>query len=102
MKVKSLKRRIYQEIEADPFYFCDDNGNVTIFEDDYITRKYFTLRAIKESIIKKSSNNKSMVWVRDGKVIVSAPRGIELTEHFAEFLSTDEGMLVSEEIKKRS
>ena len=64
MKVKSLKRRIYQEIEADPFYFCDDNGNVTIFEDDYITRKYFTLRAIKESIIKKSSNNKSMVWVR--------------------------------------
>ena len=102
MKVKSLKRRIYQEIEADPFYFCDDNGNVTIFEDDYITRKYFTLRAIKESIIKKSSNNKSMVWVRDGKVIVSAPRGLELTEHFADFLSTDEGMLVSEEIKKRS
>lgn len=102
MGIKSLKRRIYQEIEADPYFFVDDKGNVNIFEDDYITRKYFVLRAIREGIIKKSPNNKSMLWVKGNEVIASAPRGVELTEFFTDFLASDEGMLVSEEIKKRS
>ncbi len=102
MGLKSLKRRIYQEIESNPLYFCDEDGNVNIFEDDYVTRKYFALRAIKEAIIKKSANNKSMVWVKDGKNIATAPRGLELIEYFADFLGTEEGMLVSEEIKRRS
>lgn len=102
MQMSSLKRRLYQEIESNPWYFCDDHGNVTVFEDDYITRKYFILRAIKEAVIKKSANTKSMVWVRDNKSIVSAPRGVELTDYFTDFLATEEGMLVAEEIKKRS
>lgn len=102
MSPQSLKRRIYQEVENNPLYFADDNFNVTIFEDDYINRKYFVLRAIKEAVIKKSPNNKSMVWVRDNKMIATAPRGLELVEYFADFLSTEEGMLVSEEIKRRS
>jgi len=102
MSPQSLKRRIYQEIENNPLYFSDDNYNVTIFEDDYVNRKYFVLRAIKEAIIKKSPNNKSMVWVKDNKIIATAPRGLELVEYFADFLGTEEGMLVSEEIKRRS
>lgn len=102
MGMQSLKRRIYQEIESNPEYFCDDDGNVTIFNDDYISRKYFVLRAIKEAVIKKSVNNKSMVWVRDGKTIATAPRGVELTDFFTDFLATEDGMLVAEEIKKRS
>lgn len=102
MGVKSLKRRIYQEIEANPYYFVDDNGNVTVFEDDYISRKYFVLRAIKEQVIKKSVNKKSMVWVKDNSLIATAPRGVELVDFFTDFLSTEEGMLVAEEIKRRS
>tara|TARA_R110000851_G_scaffold185529_2_gene334817 strand:+ start:289 stop:1077 length:789 start_codon:yes stop_codon:yes gene_type:complete len=102
MGMKSLKRRIYQEIESNPFYFVDDDGDVTVFEDDYINRKYFVLRAIKEAVIKKSPTNKSMVWVRDNKTIATAPRGVELTDFFTDFLATEDGMLVAEEIKKRS
>lgn len=102
MGVKSLKRRIYQEVESDPYFFLDDHGNVDIFDDDYISRKYFVLRAIKEVIIKKSSNNKSMLWAKDNSTIATAPRGTELTEWFTDFLTSDEGMLVAEEIKKRS
>tara|TARA_R110000796_G_scaffold59371_4_gene136839 strand:- start:11909 stop:12748 length:840 start_codon:yes stop_codon:yes gene_type:complete len=102
MSPKSLKRRIYQEIENNPLYFADDSFQVTIFQDDYINRKYFVLRAVKEAIIKKSPNGKSMLWVRDNKTIVTAPRGLELVEYFADFLGTEEGMLVGEEIKRRS
>ncbi len=40
MGIESLKRVIYNEIDNDPYYFMDDKGNVTIFEDDVIKRKY--------------------------------------------------------------
>lgn len=102
MGLSSLKRRIYQEIESNPWYFCDDSGKVTIFEDSYINRRYFVLRAIKEAVIKKSPNNKSMVWVRDNSTIASAPLGVQLVDFFTDFLATEEGMLVAEEIKRRS
>ena len=102
MGLKSLKRRLYQEIESNPYYFCDDNGKVTIFDDDFISRKYFVLRALREAVIKKSPNNKSISWVRDGKVIATAPRGLELVDYFTDFLGTEDGMLVAEEIKRRS
>lgn len=102
MGMESLKRVIYNEIDADPHYFVDDKGNVTIFEDDLIKRKYLILRAIKEGIIKKSPNNRTMVWSKDNKVIATAPRSIELIEYFADYLSTEEGMLVLEEINRRS
>jgi hypothetical protein len=102
MGIESLKRVIYNEIDNDPKYFVDEKGNVTIFEDDGIKRKYLILRAIKEGIIKKSVNNRSMVWAKDNKVIATAPRSIELVEYFSDYLSTEEGMLVLEEITRRS
>lgn len=102
MGIESLKRVIYNEIDNDPKYFVDENNNVTIFEDDVIKRKYLILRAIKEGIIKKSPNNRSMIWCKDSKVIATAPRSIELIEYFADYLSTEEGMLVLEEITRRS
>lgn len=102
MQTEELKRTIYMEVDKDPYYFVDDLGNVNIFDDDSITRKYIVLRAIKDGIIKKTPNSKSIVWARDGALIASAPRGIELVDYFADFLSSDEGMLVAEEIARRS
>lgn len=102
MGIEQLKRVIYNEVDSDPKYFLDEKGNVNIFEDDTIKRKYLILKSIKEGIIKKSPNNKSMVWVRDNKVIATAPRSIDLIEYFSDFLTTDEGMLVLEEITRRS
>ena len=102
MGIESLKRVIYNEVEADPTYFADENGNVTIFEDDEIKRKYLILRAINEGIIKKSPNSRSILWSKDSKVIATAPRSIDLVDYFSDFLTTDEGMLIAEEIARRS
>lgn len=101
MGIEQLKRVIYNQIEANPYYFADENDNVTIFEDDDIKRRYIILRAIKEGIIKKSSNARSIVW-SDGKVVATAPRSIDLIDYFSDFLTTDEGILVAEEIARRS
>lgn len=102
MGLESLKRVIYNEIDADASYFTDEKGNVNIFDDDSIKRKYLILRAIKEGIIRKSPNNRAMLWTRDKKVIATAPRSIELVEYFSDYLTTEEGMLVLEEITRRS
>ena len=102
MGIETLKRVIYNEVDENPNYFADEFGNVTVFEDTVIKRKYITLRAIKEGVIKKSPNNRSMVWGKDSSMIATAPRAVDLIEYFADFLTTDEGILVGEEIEKRS
>jgi len=43
-----------------------------------------------------------MLWAKGGKVIATAPQGVDLLEYFTDYLSSDEGILVIEEIKKRS
>lgn len=102
MGIEELKSVIYNEIEANPYRFADENGNVTIFEDDIIKRKYVILRAIREGVIKKSADGRSILWARDKKLITTAPRGINLIDYFADYLTTDDGVLVLEEIPRRS
>ena len=77
---EELKRVIYQEAEKNPEYFTDGSGNITIFDNEVMQRKYITLRAIKDGIIKKSPNNKSIVWGKDSKKIYTAPQGVDLVE----------------------
>lgn len=100
--IEELKSILYAEVENDVRYFTDEKGNVTIFDDDVIKRKYLTLRAIREGTIRKSSDGKSMLWGRDSKMIATAPRSIDLIEYFADYLLSDDGVLVAEEIVKRS
>jgi hypothetical protein len=100
--IEELKQILYNEIEADPFYFTDDSNNPVIFDNDEITRKYIVLKSIKDGVIRKSPNNKSIIWSKNKEVIATAPLGIDLVDYFTSFLSTDEGMLVLEEITRRS
>lgn len=102
MSKSELKREIYNFVDSDPHYFTDDAGNVNIFDDEYVHRKYLVLRAIKDNIIRKSPTNKAIMWVAGNKVIVTAPQGVDLIDYFADYLSSDDGILVIEEIKKRS
>ena len=102
MGMEELKRLLFNEVEANLQYFIDEEGNVTIFNDDYIKRKYLVLKAIRDNIIKKSTNGRSILWAKDSKVIATAPRSTDLVDHFTEFLTTDDGMLVLDEIIRRS
>lgn len=102
MSKSELKREIYNYVDVDPYYFTDDVNNVNIFDDEHIQRKYLTMRAIKDNIIKKSPNKKSILWTSGNNVIATAPQGLDLIDYFSDYLSTDEGMLVIEEIKRRT
>lgn len=101
MQKSELKREIYLAVDRNPYYFVNDDSEVTIFEDDYILRKHLTLVALRNGIIKKSSNNKSILWGDTKKVIATSPSSMDTTDYFAEYLTTDEGMIVFDEIKRR-
>ena len=100
--MQQLRRVINNKIMEDPYYFTDGAGKITIFEDDDVKRQYITLRALNEGILQKSVDGRTMMWSKGKKAIVSCPMGSNLTEFFADFLASDEGMLVAAEIVKQS
>lgn len=100
--IPELKQLLYNAIDSNPYYFADDSGKPTIFNDDITLRKYLVLKSLKDGIIKKSANTRTIVWGNDKSTIVSAPVGVDLVDYFTDYLSSDEGMLVLEEIMKRS
>ena len=100
--IESLRRVIYNKIEEDPYYFTDGNGNIVIFEDDDNMRKYITLRALNDGVISKTIDGRTMLWTKGKKSIFTAPMGVNLTEAFADFLASDDGMLVAKTIAERS
>tara|TARA_R110000851_G_scaffold291462_2_gene445815 strand:+ start:10642 stop:11427 length:786 start_codon:yes stop_codon:yes gene_type:complete len=102
MGIEELKRELYNEVESDIDYFTNDLGDVTIFDNEDIQRKYIILNGIREGILKKSANGKSILWTKDSKVIVTAPRSVDTIDYFADYLTSDEGIMVAEEIINRS
>lgn len=102
MGIESLKRILYNEVDVNPMYFTNDSGEVNIFDDEVGNRTYIVLQALQNGILAKSDNKRSIVWAKDKKVIATAPRSIDLIEYFVDFLTEDEGILILEEIAKRS
>ena len=100
--IEELKQELYNHIESDPYYFTDDSGNANIFDNEDVFRKYMVLKALKDGVIRKSPNSKTMLWGKNKEAIVSSPIGVELVEYFTSYLTTDEGMLILEEITRRS
>lgn len=101
MQIPELKRIIYNKIEDNPYYFTDDGGNITIFEDESVDRKYVVLTALKHGVLRKSANGRSMLWGDNKELIVTAPIGVDFNDYFANYLTTDDGVLVFDEIIKR-
>jgi len=102
MTPEALKRRIYQEADENPYYFTDDSGECNIFEDGEATRRHFILRAMHDGIVQASMNGRSLIWTKGKGVITTAPVGMPIVDHVVSFLETEEGMLVSQEITKKS
>ena len=59
-----------------------------------------TLMSLQAGILIKSNNGKSMLWGKSKESIITAPPGVSIVDHFSEYLTTDDGLLVQEEIKK--
>lgn len=102
MTIKELQNVLYRKAESNPQYFIDNKGNVDVFENESNFKRYFIMTALKDGVIKQSFDKKAFIWGDTKELIAQAPRGVELIDFFIEFIGTQEGILVAEEIKKRS
>ena len=101
MGIEELKELLYNETDRNYKYFIDDAGSIDVFEDEYLKRKYLTLRAIRAGILKESSDRKAIQWASNSQLIFAGPIGQPLNDAFAEFLGTDDGIVVLESISKK-
>lgn len=100
MSNTELRREIFAAIDTNPTRFADDKGNPTLFDED-ILRRSIALSALASDIIRTSADSRQIIWSKEKEVVTNIPSGIKPTDHLFEYLESDEGKLVLEEIQRR-
>jgi hypothetical protein len=102
MSMEELKIELYNEIEANPYNFTDEDGNITLFNDPEVSRVFLAMQSIASGVLKQSADQRSFSWSDNNAVVYTTPLGVSKPMlGFATFLGTDEGLLVLDEIKRR-
>lgn len=100
LTTNQLRREIFLEIDNNPFRFSDGDGKSELFGPD-ITRRHLALSCMASNIIRTSGDGRQIIWAHNGETITNVPAGVKPTDHLFEFLETDDGILVLEEMEKR-
>lgn len=101
MSPSELKATLYNEIDSNVHRFTNDEGEVTIFDDQEIIREAIANHAFNSAVVQISADGSGVVWTSNSKQICAVPEGVDHREYFAEYLGTKEGLQVAREIKKR-
>ena len=102
MSAPELKVAMYDLIESNYERFLNDDGEISIFDDTEITRTAIAQHAFLSGVVSLSPDAKQVIWGDTKKPICSIPIGKAHEEYFAQFLGTEDGVLVAKEIDKRS
>ena len=94
-----LRQVINQSIEVAPRTYTNDQGEPELFKED-ILRKFMAIQAIDRELVKVSPDGRKVKWGKGNKTICDVPAGRKPKEYFAEYLGTDDGMLVVSELEK--
>ena len=100
MQKESLKRALFQQVDKNPYRFVNEDGEVDIFDDEYIKRKYLAIRAERLGVIERTGSGRSFKF-RNGDIFHTAPEGVIAIDSLAEYLGTEKGLLVLGEMQKR-
>lgn len=101
MSPSELKAALYNEIDANVHRFTNDEGEVTIFDDQDLIRQAISNHAFNAAVVQISADGGAIVWASNSKQICVVPEGVDHQEYFAEFLGTKDGLQVAREVKKR-
>ena len=101
MSPDELKNEAYYAVDENPARFCNEEGEVTIFDDSDITRKAVAQQAFTSGVISVSADTRRIIWSDNKATICNIPVGNNHLEYFASYLETEEGMGVMREIDKR-
>lgn len=101
MSPDELKNEAYYAVDENPNRFCNEEGEITIFDDSDITRKAIAQQAFTSGVIRVSADARRVIWSDNNATICNIPTGKNHLEYFATFLESEEGMGVMREIDKR-
>lgn len=101
MSPDELKNEAYYAVDENPQRFCNEEGEVTIFDDSDITRKAVAQQAFTSGVIAVSADTRRVIWADNKATICNIPVGKNHLEYFASYLETEDGMSVMREIDKR-
>ncbi len=102
MSLDELKNELYDAVNVNPNRFCNEEGEVTVFDDSDITRMAIAQQAFFSGVISISADSRRVIWGDTKSTICNIPLGKNATQYFSQFLETEEGMTVMREIDKRS
>jgi hypothetical protein len=101
MTPSELKAALYNEIDSNVYRFVNDQGEVTIFDDQSLIRTALSNHAFNAAVVQVSADGGSVIWTTNSAQICVVPEGADHREYFAEYLGTKEGLQVAREVKKR-
>lgn len=101
MTPAELKATLYSEIDNNVYRFVNDDGEVTIFDDQDVIRQALSNHAFNAAVVQIGADGGAILWSSNSAQICIVPEGVDHMEYFAEFLGTKEGLQVAREIKKR-
>lgn len=94
-----LRRIINRDVSERPMAYLNEAGEAELFNEETI-RNFMAIRAIDDEVVKVAAGGRKLTWP-SGDVIFEVPAGRRMKEYFAEYLATEEGMLISKELEKR-
>lgn len=101
MTPAQLKLALYDEIDNNVMRFTNDNGDITIFDDQDIVRGALAKMAFKAGVVEISGDGNNIIWESNKSVISLVPEGADHEEYLANYFGTKEGINVAREVKKR-
>lgn len=101
MSVPELKHAAYEAVDTNLNRFVNESGEVTIFDDASIQRQAIAQSAFSSGVIQVSPDATKIIWTDNKAVITLIPAGRGHKDFFADWLSTDDGVQVVQEMTKR-
>jgi len=101
MTPSELRYQAYTCVDSNPQRFLNDTGEITIFDDPTIKRTALAQHAFMAGVIQVSPNGRQVVWADTKKPIIAVPIGLNYMQVFSNFLASDEGITVAQELTNR-
>jgi hypothetical protein len=98
MTPSEIRYAAYMCVENNPTRFLNDHGEINIFEDSTIKRTALAQHAFIAGVIQVSPNGRQVIWASSKKPICAVPQGLNYLNVFVNFLATEEGILVAQEL----
>lgn len=95
-----LRAIVYNSIQESPMsYWNAEKKEAELFKADVI-QSYMAIQAIDKGVVTVSPDQRRITWPK-GDVITEIPAGRKVKEYFAEYLGSEDGILIAKDLEKK-